>query len=139
MKSIYLAVFFMVFAFAKANSQNTLTLELSEIDEPQGTLYVSLFNSSDGFPNDGSKDYKSKKIELDDKSAKIVFNDLPNGTYAVTFFQDQNKNGKVDKNFLGIPKEPVGASNMTGLGIPKFKKCKFKISSDRTMKIQFMN
>ena len=139
MKSIYLAIFFMAFAFAKANSQNTLTLQLSDIESTEGTLYFSLFNSSDGFPDDENKDYRSQKITDFKKNQDIVFKDLPDGVYAVTFFQDENANEKVDTNFFGIPTEPVGASNMDGLGRPKFRKCKFTISSDRTMKIQFMN
>lgn len=36
---------------------------------------------------------------------------LPPGRYAAQAFQDLNGNGKIDRNFLGIPKEPVGFSN----------------------------
>jgi len=33
------------------------------------------------------------------------------GTYAVSAFHDENSNGKLDRNFMGIPREGVGASN----------------------------
>jgi len=33
------------------------------------------------------------------------------GKYAVSVFHDENSNGKLDTNFLGIPREGVGASN----------------------------
>jgi uncharacterized protein (DUF2141 family) len=31
--------------------------------------------------------------------------------YAVSVFHDENSNGKLDRNLLGIPREGVGASN----------------------------
>ena len=44
-------------------------------------------------------------------SAICQFNDIPPGTYAIAVFHDENANGKLDKNFLGIPCEGYGASN----------------------------
>ena len=41
----------------------------------------------------------------------MVFRDLPPGVYAVSVRHDENLNGKLDTNFLGIPKEGYGASN----------------------------
>ena len=39
------------------------------------------------------------------------FEDLPPGTYAVQVMHDENDNGKLDSNFLGIPSEGYGFSN----------------------------
>jgi len=36
---------------------------------------------------------------------------IPPGTYAIACYHDENDNGKLDTNFLGIPKEGTGASN----------------------------
>ena len=128
-----------VFAFAKAYSQNTLTLKLDGIEEKGGTLYFSIFDSADGFPDNAEKTLQSKAIKEFGKTAQVTFDNLPDGTYAVTFYHDDNDNKELDKNFLGIPKEQVGASNMDGLGRPKFDKCKFELRGDKTMNIQFMN
>jgi uncharacterized protein (DUF2141 family) len=55
-----------------------------------------------------------------------VFRDVPEGTYAVVAFQDENGNGKVDRNFLGIPTEKIGFSNNPSLwGAPRFSDSKF--------------
>lgn len=35
---------------------------------------------------------------------------VPPGTWAVVAYQDENSNGELDTNFLGIPKEPYGFS-----------------------------
>ncbi len=138
-KLIAICTVFVVLAFAKAYSQNTLTLKLDGIEEKGGTLYFSLFNSEDGFPDQADKTVETKAVTKFGKSASVKFENLLNGTYAVTFYHDDNDNKELDKNFLGIPKEQVGASNMDGLGRPKFDKCRFELRGDKTMNIQFMN
>lgn len=133
------AMILSVLAFAKAYSQNTLTLKLEGIEKQKGTLYLSLFNSENGFPDNGKKSVESRKITEFGSSATITFKDLPDGFYAATYYQDVNDNGELDKNFFGIPKEPVGASNMDSLGRPKFDKCKFEVREDKVVRIVFMN
>jgi uncharacterized protein (DUF2141 family) len=44
------------------------------------------------------------------KSA-VVFGNLDPGQYAAIVFHDENANGKLDRNFLGVPSEPYGFSN----------------------------
>jgi len=44
-------------------------------------------------------------------SAQVAFTDLHDGVYAVSVFHDENENQKLDKDFVGIPKEGYGASN----------------------------
>ena len=36
---------------------------------------------------------------------------MPQGNYAIAVYHDKNKNGKIDTNLLGIPKEDYGFSN----------------------------
>lgn len=40
-----------------------------------------------------------------------IFRDLAKGRYAVVAFHDENGNGKLDVNFLGMPLEAYGFSN----------------------------
>jgi uncharacterized protein (DUF2141 family) len=48
----------------------------------------------------------------------------------VTVYHDVNDNGKLDTNWIGIPKEPVGVSNnlRPRLGPPRFSESSFTIS-----------
>jgi uncharacterized protein (DUF2141 family) len=66
--------------------------------------------------------------------ATCQFENIPSGTYAVSVFHDENSNGKLDTNFLGIPREGVGASNNAKghLGPPKFSAAAFHHSGSRT-------
>lgn len=43
------------------------------------------------------------------------------GSYAIAVFHDLNGNGRLDRNFIGLPSEPYGFSNGTGRrGLPDF-------------------
>jgi len=55
---------------------------------------------------------------------------LPHGEYAIAIFVDANGNGKMDKNFLGIPKEQYGFSNnvMGRMAAPSFEQAKFEVT-----------
>ncbi len=45
-----------------------------------------------------------------DGTARCVFEDVPAGTWAVSFIHDVNGNGDMDFGLLGWPKEPWGVS-----------------------------
>lgn len=56
-------------------------------------------------------------------SADIVTTsfDIPPGKYAISVFQDLNADGELNRNFIGIPKEPIGfGNNYRPFGPPKF-------------------
>jgi uncharacterized protein (DUF2141 family) len=66
-------------------------------------------------------------------SAVCEFQGIAPGRYAVSVFHDENSNGKMDTNFIGIPKEGVGASNDAKgrFGPPKFEAAAFQYSGGR--------
>ncbi|MNT83012.1 hypothetical protein D3C72_2228260 [compost metagenome] len=53
-------------------------------------------------------------------------------------YHDENNNGKLDKNFIGMPKEPVACSNNAKgfMGPPKYEDAKFIITADTKMTIK---
>jgi uncharacterized protein (DUF2141 family) len=63
---------------------------------------------------------------------------LPHGEYAISLFVDSNGNKKIDKNFLGIPKEQYGFSNnvMGRMSAPSFDQAKFVVSGPTTQNIK---
>ena len=65
--------------------------------------------------------------------AVCEFPGLNTGTYAISVFHDENSNGKLDTNFMGIPREGVGASNNAKghFGPPKFDAAAFQYSVGR--------
>jgi uncharacterized protein (DUF2141 family) len=53
----------------------------------------------------------------------VLVKDIPAGTWAVLAYQDENGNGELDRNLIGIPKEPYGFSRdaRSKLGPPGFE------------------
>lgn len=62
----------------------------------------------------------------------IRFPSLPVGDYAVQLYHDENGNGKVDMNVVGVPQEGYGFSNVPVVqgGIPPFDRMKVTVTAD---------
>jgi uncharacterized protein (DUF2141 family) len=56
------------------------------------------------------------------------------GAYGLAIYHDENANGKVDRNGLGIPKEGFGFSNNPRIffSAPSFKKVRFQVPAAGT-------
>src|SRR4029079_4250555 len=50
-------------------------------------------------------------MKIQKTEARCDFEDIPAGTYAIAAIHDENRNGKLDMNWLGVPKEGYGFSN----------------------------
>jgi uncharacterized protein (DUF2141 family) len=128
-------VFFVSMAYAQTG---TLNVEISDINDPKGLMSIGLYSNEKGFPDKG-KEYKGKEVEVTGQTVVYTFKDVSFGTYAIAIFHDTNSNGKLDKNFLGIPKEDYAFSNNVfgALGLPpSFKDASFKFDGNKTVKIK---
>ena len=65
---------------------------------------------------------------------QIRIENVPPGTYAAQAFHDENDNGKLDRNLLGLPKEAMGFSNDAPmrLGPPRFDTAAFTVAPQGT-------
>jgi len=99
----------------------------------KGQVLCALYASAEGFPKDSQKAILRQTSSISEKSASCEFSGMAPGTYAVSVFHDENSNGKLDTNFLGMPREGVGASNDAKghMGPPKFDAAKFQFSGGR--------
>jgi uncharacterized protein (DUF2141 family) len=72
-------------------------------------------------------------IKIRDVQARCDFLDIPPGTYALAVIHDENRNGQLDTNRLGIPKEGYGFSNDAKgfFGAPSFSAAKFKYDGQK--------
>lgn len=87
---------------------------------------MSLFNTSEGFPDKEGKAIKKLQLNISGSSATGNFGSLPSGEYAIAILHDENNDLKMNTNWLGMPKEGFGFSNNTmGLfGPPSFSRAK---------------
>jgi uncharacterized protein (DUF2141 family) len=110
---------------------STVIVNVTGFRNAKGNVDALIFIHPKGFPEDDSKAFDKDEAPIDPNtmSAQIVFKDVPRGFSAVTVLHDENMNHKIDKNFLGIPKEGYGVSNnpKKAMHNPKWDEAKFPV------------
>lgn len=112
-----------------ATSDVPVQVEIGSLRNTKGDVICLLFNSPEGFPETHAKAYKEVHASIDAGRAVCDFKDVTPGTYALIAFHDENHNGKMDKNFMGIPQEGYLASNNVRpmMSAPEFKDASFTV------------
>lgn len=113
-------------------SAQNLTLEVRGVEKVEGHLYVAIYSSEESFMK---QPFAAFRVEVKDKVLVIPCEGLPVGTYALSMFQDENGNGKLDTGTFGIPMEKFGFSNDAEgvMGPPAYDKCRFDFAADTTL------
>ena len=108
-------------------------VEIDGLRNDKGQVLCALFSSANDFPKRNNKAVAHAKSDISRGHALCEFSGVPSGTYAVSVVHDENSNGKMDTNFMGIPREGVGSSNNAKgrFGPPKFEAAAFHFSGDR--------
>ncbi|MGI9318205.1 MAG: DUF2141 domain-containing protein [bacterium] len=108
----------------------TLVVNVSGIKPGEGDLRIGLFNTEKSFP------YGEWAVGVEvpgtEESMRIEVTEVPAGQYAVSVVQDLNGNGKLDKNFVGMPKEPYGFSGDWKSGAASFDDAAIQIGPGET-------
>lgn len=65
----------------------------------------------------------------------VTVDGVPPGAWAVLSYQDENDNGKLDRNVLGIPKEPYAFSRDARgrFGPPSFEDASFELRDEKAV------
>ena len=110
-----------------------------------GTLMLAMYNSAEAFEGSVRKEQRSEigvfkglELYLEPEDSTQLTTEIPDGEYAIAFFLDTNGNKKLDKNFLGIPKEQFGFSNnaMGTLSAPTFEQAQFTVAGNTIQNIK---
>lgn len=119
---------------AKAQNAGRLAIEIEGLHNQKGQLCYSIFSSSIGFPNNSSKALKKECIRITKRPLVVTLDGLKYGSYAVSLYHDENGDGKLNKNSLGIPTEGFGFSNNPSVsrGPAKFPDALFIVAGQNT-------
>ena len=95
----------------------------------RGRVACALFSSTGWL--ESSRHNGFAKIEK--RRARCVFRGVAPGVYAISAFHDENSNGRLDTNFLGIPTESWCASRDAKgfMGPPSFEDAKFRYAGGK--------
>ena len=135
LSSIALAVaFYASPAFSEAPS--SVLIEVSGFKNTRGTLNCRLFTKAADFPDgDG---IVTLRVPITGSNTSCSFSIVEPGTYAIAVVHDENGNGKLDKNFVGVPSEGYGVSNNKtyALSAPKWDESTFKLGPTESKALQ---
>jgi uncharacterized protein (DUF2141 family) len=123
-----LTVVAMCFAGTARASCPGIHVTILNIRNAIGTVDCALFNSSSGFPTDTLRSaMRLTAMKVPNRTARCDFDELPAGRYALVVLHDENMNGRIDYNWLGIPREGYGFSNDARgiLAAPSFEQAAF--------------
>lgn len=113
-------------SIAQTPSNASITVKVAGIRGTKGNILVAL-RSGPG------KIVQGRRVEIDAKTmtAQAVFADIAPGTYDIAVIHDENGNGKLDFNDVGMPIEGYGHSNNPEkrAGEPSFDETKFTLGS----------
>jgi uncharacterized protein (DUF2141 family) len=114
-------------AFAQSSCPG-IHVKILNIRNSTGGVACALFESPVGFPTEFLHSATNIMIiKVRDTKARCDFEDIPPGTYSLAVIHDENMNGKLDTNWLGVPTEGYGFSNDAKalLGAPSFSVASF--------------
>lgn len=97
--------------------------------KPKGQLLIALFNQPEGFPGKAERAVRKAKVPVSDREVLCTFDRLAPGTYAFIVVHDENSDGKLNTNWLGIPTEGYVASRgeRGTMGPPQYSKAQFPL------------
>lgn len=116
----------------EASSLNVIEFRM-RVREKGGVVRCGLFERSGWL----KKPVASATARADGPTALCVFHNVSAGTYGLSAFHDQNENGKLDTNLLGMPIEDYCASNDARgvFGPPSFEDAKFRFRG-KTLRLE---
>lgn len=116
-------------------ARGSIVLQVTGFESDEGQACASLYASADGYPREPEKATHRECSEIRNKRASITFENIAHGTYAAFAFHDGDSNNSVKTSRIGIPREPVGASNNAKgrFGPPSFADASFQHNGDPTL------
>jgi len=116
------------------NGHAKLTVIVRNVENADGHVEVTLYNSADKWLDDG---ITTKVVKARNGYVEITFENVKKGTYAVSVMHDENANGKLDSNVIGIPTESYGFSNNARgmFGPADYAESSFALNNDKKIEI----
>lgn len=123
-----ITIFLMALSGAGAQTAS-LEVKVINIKSQKGVIRVGLFTNEKDFLKNTEI---GKVVKPSGSEVTVVFENLAPGDYALSIVHDENENGKLDSNSLGIPKEGFAFGNnaVGSFGPPSFEKAKIKIEGE---------
>ena len=118
-----------------AGEPSQLDVTASGLKSTRGMMLACLWKDKVGFPICGKSRTAIKiRTAITGSTMRVTFRNVAAGSYAVSIEHDEDGDGKLKTNFIGMPKEGVGISNNPG-GIPSFGKAQVRVGGNGALSI----
>jgi len=137
-KALMTPVFLLLLLPAMTISAQEVEVTITGIRSPKGQMAIGVFRDNESFKKEQAyRELKFVKKDISSGEMKVRF-DLPPGTYGIAMVDDENNDGVMKYNFVGVPKEGFGFSDYyhTGLKKPKFDSFKFTLDKGQKKSIK---
>ena len=116
------------------HAQNKINVQVTNFSNNKGVCLVCLYDNAKAYAGKGEP-LKCTTVSIANKTATASFQEIEEGTYAISVIHDANNNKKFDTNFLGIPTEGYGASQnkLPFAAAPKFEENKITLTANSTV------
>src|SRR5687767_1389684 len=124
-------------------SEPGIHVEILDIRNSVGAVACALFEGPKGFPTEFLRFATNiMMVKVRATKATCDFADIAPGTYALAVIHDENRDGELATNLMGMPKEGYGFSNDAKgtLGAPSFEAASFSYngqSLNMTIALQY--
>lgn len=110
----------------KLYERGTMSIRITGFTNDDGECWFGLDNVKSVYESEDSV-FIGKILPIINGEVIIKIESIDYGNYAIRVFHDENSNGELDSNFLGIPTEDYGFSNNVSawFGAPSWERAKF--------------
>lgn len=109
-----------------------LTVTITDVRRAEGEVFVAVESTEAGW-NFKAESVAQTRLPATKGRMRHVFEGLPPGRYAVMVIHDENRNGRLDSNFLGLPSEGYGFSrNPRVMRRARFEEAAFELPTGGT-------
>jgi len=110
-------------------------VRISGLRNAKGVVQLAVFTSQENYNKEIAFFNKSYSKVSAGKGELVVNISLKTGIFGIAVFDDEDENGRMNKNFFGIPTEGFGFSNYEskGIGSPGFRDFSFYAGKGKTI------
>lgn len=123
---LFFLLAFLIASWQPASAQQHETnvqVRLAGLANSRGTIRIAIFNRAEGFPATHTKAARLLNLPAQKGLVEFSLHGLARGQYAIAVYHDENNDGQLNTNLLGIPQEGYAFSNNVR---PKFSAPSFQ-------------
>lgn len=137
-RKVSLPLFFCLMSFynythePKENPVFSLQIDVTGIETGDGYIFIAIYAKPEDFLSETM--FKGLRIPVQNRKVLKTTLELPQGSYAMAVFHDENSDGVMNRNFFQVPTEPYGFSNKARaiLNPPRWDEAAISLNSHKT-------